>query len=84
MKKKKGETPDCASCKPTVLDENLPIMYLIERYYATMFSDNGLSASGIAFAFDCELWVKDYEKSNYANKIIIYLNSLKSATNRNK
>lgn len=77
MKKLKGKVPDCASCKPEIMDANMPVMYLIERYSTTMFSEYGLSAEGITLAFDCEPWIKEDDKSTYANKIMIYLNTLK-------
>ncbi len=81
MKKKKGKVPDCKECKPAVIDENLPIMYFVEKYMSTMFSDGGLSAEGITLALE-EPWVEDDDRTSYAKRIIVYLNTLKSEVNK--
>ena len=60
------------------MEENLEVMFLIERYATTMFAEYGVSAEGISLALDCETWVKDSDKSNYVNRILIYLNTYKS------
>lgn len=83
MKKMGDKVPDCSKCRPATLDENLPVMYLLERYVGVIITEYGLSAEGISLALN-EPWIKDSEKSNYADKLVVYLNALRSAVNKNK
>jgi len=82
MKKLKGKVPDCASCKPKVLESNLEVLFLVERYQSTMFTESGLSGGGILLALEAETWVEDNDKSDYANRIMIYLGTLRAAIQR--
>jgi hypothetical protein len=83
MKQLKKKIVDCASCKPTVMNENMPVMYLVERYSTVIFAEHGLSGAGLSLALQ-EPWIEKEDKSVYAKKVVLYLNTLKSEINKGK
>lgn len=74
MKALKNKEPDCANCKPKLLEENYPIISLMERY-GSLFVDGmgGISAEGIKLALDSEFWIEEVDRSSYTRKLVVYL-----------
>lgn len=78
IKKGRDEIPDCASCIPPILEENLSVMYLIEKYFFIFISDGKIQSEGISLALN-ENWIKETDKASYTNKIIIYVKAFLQA-----
>ena len=83
MKAKKGKKPDCANCKPELLEKNYPIISFMERYGSLFINGmGGISAEGIKLALNSELWIEEIDRSSYVRKLVVYLTTAIETQNK--